>query len=261
MLDDVWFQRTQRLARDLAGIELSENNRDFLARRCARFERGGGNVDTLLAECEQGKPAAIDRLINLITTRHTAFFRDPWQFQIAAEHVLWIAKQRRAQVWSAACASGEEPYSMAMAAIEIFKTNTPPVDILATDIAAVALATAEAGIYAEGRLEDLSAERRAAFLIADPESKSFAIAPALRALVRFARCNLLESPWPVVGPLDVVFCRNVLMYLDADKRLEILTRIAHILAPNGLLFLDVTEYLGTAAHLFAARGGGIFMIK
>jgi chemotaxis methyl-accepting protein methylase len=124
------------------------------------IEEAGG-LDALLGGAEEGDAAARRRLIGLLTTGFTGFFRHPWHFDVAAEHALWAAHRRGgARLWSAAAATGEEPYSLAMALVEVFRRDDPPVAILATDVDAQALERASSGEYPAAAVEALGGARR-----------------------------------------------------------------------------------------------------
>ena len=225
------------------------------------------------------------QMIGLLTTNFTGFFRHPWHFQFAAEHALRVVHRNGvARLWSAAAATGEEPYSLAMALIELFRCDDPPASILATDVDAEALAVARrgeydervvrpatasdrsrrreeaegpathqvrppcAGDYEEREMSGLSSERCAHFFVRS-EGARWSVTPAVRRLVEFCEVNVVERSWPVEGPFDVIFCRNVLMYLEACLRQAVLERMASLLAPDGLLMLDPTEHPGPAGSL------------
>jgi chemotaxis protein methyltransferase CheR len=263
MLTQGQFERTRRLALRLAGIELLERHRQLLARRSGRLGIDAqGGFDALLDAVEEGQPTATRRLVGLVTTNFTGFFRHPGHFEAAAAHALRAAQRRgEARLWSAAAATGEEAYSLALALIQVFGLEDPPVSILATDIDAEALAAAESGEYGESALRGLEPGQRARFFTAAASVGRWAIAPAVRRLVEFRLVNLAEVVWPIDGPFDVIFCRNVLMYLEAGHRHGALVRVATLLAPEGLLILDPTEHVGNAEPLFASRGDGIFSFR
>ena len=251
-LTDVQFERARRLALGLAGIELLDRHRELLRRRGDRLV-GRDAFDALLDAAEGGDADARRRLVELLTTNVTGFFRHPWHFHLAAEHALWAAHLRgSARLWSAAAATGEEPYSLAMALIDVFRRDDPPVTILATDIDETVLGAARHAEYGETALAALEPAFRARFV------EGSTLVPAVRRLVEFRPVNLADVVWPVDGVFDVVFCRNVLMYLEAAHRYSVLERIASILMPGGLLLLDPSEHLGGAAPLFVDRGNGAY---
>ena len=260
MLSHEQFERVQRLALELAGIELLERHRDVIDRRSRRVGLDtSGEFNRLLDAVERGDSCAIRRLTGLLTTNFTSFFRHPHHLDLAAEHALWIVQRRgAARLWSAASATGEEPYSLAMALTEVFQRDDPAVTILATDIDEDALAVARCGEYGEPALSALPAGRQSRYFTRVADTGRWRIAQAVRDLVEFRALNLTDVSWQLAGPFDVVFCRNVLLYLEAGHRYAVLERIASLLAPDGLLMLDPTEHLGAAGHLFVTRSNGVY---
>jgi chemotaxis protein methyltransferase CheR len=252
ILSDQQFDQTKRLALSLAGIELVERHRELLARRTQRLGiPNSGGLDALLDAVEAGETAARQKFLCLLTTKFTGFFRHPRQFAIAAEHALRAAEHRgQARLWSAAAATGEEPYSLAMALIEVSQRDDPPASILATDVDVDALAVAQRGEYGAAALRGLETARRERFLDETGVPGRWTIVSAVRRLVEFRPLNLASEVWTVEGVFDVIFCRNVLMYLEACHRYAVLERMASLLAPDGLLMLDPAEHLGKAGHLF-----------
>jgi chemotaxis protein methyltransferase CheR len=260
MFSNQQFDRTQRLALSLAGIELVERHRELLRRRIQRLGIVDSNgVDALLIAAEQGDAKARRQLLSLLTTKFTGFFRHSTHFNIAAEHALRAARYRGlARIWSAGAASGEEPYSIAMRLMEMDAGDDPPVAILATDVDMDALSVGERGEYAEAALRSLEPARRERFLKEIKATRRWAVADAVRNLVEFRVLNLADVAWSLEGPFDVIFCRNVLMYLEARLRVGVLERMASLLTPDGLLMLDPTEHLGPAEALFSSSANGVF---
>jgi chemotaxis protein methyltransferase CheR len=260
MFSNQQFERTRRLAIGLAGIELVERHRDLLSSRGRRVGiHDSAALDSLLRAAEGGETKARQRLFSLLTTKFTGFFRHPRHFELAAEHALRAADQRgQARLWSAAAATGEEPYSLAMALLETFRHDDPPTTILATDLDVDALAVASRGEYGELTLRGLKPARCERFLHETEPGRRWAIVPVARRLVEFRLLNLVGAAWSAKGPFDVIFCRNVLMYLGASHRSAVLGRVASLLAPDGLLMLDPAEHLGKAGHLFTPIGDGVY---
>ena len=261
MLTSRQYEQARRLALRLAGIELVDRHRETLYRRCARLGiLEGHGLDALFRAAEDGDPGASQRLISLFTTNLTGFFRHPTHFDIAAEHALRAAQRRRqVRCWSAAAATGEEPYSLAMALTEVFRGEAPPVTIQATDIDVEALAVARRGEYRDRAVAGLEAERLERFFT-ETTANHWGIKSTVRRMVEFGALNLVEVAWPnIEGPFDVIFCRNVLMYLEASYRYSVVERLTSLLAPDGLLILDPTEHLGKADHFFApAAADGVY---
>ena len=253
MLTSGQFEQARQLALRLAGIELVDRHREILYRRCLRSGfLEGEDLDALLRAAEGGDPRAGQRLVSLFTTNRTGFFRHPAHFDIAAEHALRaVHRGRQSRCWSAAAATGEEPYSLAMALTEVFGREESPVAILATDIDDEALAVARRGEYNARALSGLDAERLERFFI-QTTTNYWGLKQPVRRTVEFRPLNLVEVEWPnIEGPFDVIFCRNVLMYLEASYRYAVVERLASLLAPDGLLILDPTEHLGKAGLFFA----------
>jgi chemotaxis protein methyltransferase CheR len=210
---------------------------------------------------ENGEPAAQQQFLCLLTTKFTGFFRQGNHFQIAASHARRIAlRNGSSRLWSAAAATGEEAYSLAMALLEVFERDEPPASILATDIDVDALDFARRGEYREAALRGLEPARRKRFF-RETAGGNWAIAPGARRLVKFQPLNLTSLSWSVEGPFDVIFCRNVLMYLETCHRYAVLERIASLLAPDGLLMLDPAEHPGKAGHLFTPGADGVFSLR
>lgn len=260
MLTNRQFDRTQQLALRLAGIELVERHRELLLRRSRRLGiQDDAALDELIRAVEAGEPMATRQFLGLLTTKFTGFFRHPAHFEAAAEQALLAVKQRgAARIWSAGTATGEEAWSMAMAVTERFQSGVPPVCILATDVDAGALAVAERGEYSEAVLKPVSAERRARFFV---PPTCVRVGPGLRKLLELQPLNLVAGEWPMTGGFDVIFCRNVLMYLEARHRQAVLERMAALLSPDGLLMLDPSEHPAGAAHLFNPASDGIYSLR
>lgn len=260
MLTREQSERTRQLALRLAGIQLFKRHQEALNRRSRRLGiHDGPAFDALLEAAEAGDARAGRQLIGLLTTKFSGFFRHPRHFELAAEHALGAVQHcGAARLWSAAAATGEEPYSLAMTLSEVFQRNDPPVTILATDIDEDALAVARQGEDAEPALSALATGYQTRFFSPATKARHWQISQATRGLVAFRGLNLTDLVWPIAGPFDVVFCRNVLMYLEANHRYAVLERMASVLAPDGILILDPTEHLGKAAHLFAPGTNGVY---
>jgi chemotaxis protein methyltransferase CheR len=260
VLSDQQFDRARELALDLAGIELLERHRELLDRRFGRAGILAEAIDAILIAAENGETSATQQLLCLLTTKFTGFFRHPRQFEVAAEHALRAASEHgMARLWSAAAATGEEPWSLAMALIGAFERDDPPASILATDVDATALAVAQRGEYGEETLRSLQTTQRERFFVKAPAARRGIITPVVRRLVEFRLLNLANVAWPVTGPLDVIFCRNVVMYLEAGCRYAVLERMASLLAEGGLLILDPAEHLGKAGQWFSKGMEGVYM--
>ncbi|HEY6447027.1 MAG TPA: protein-glutamate O-methyltransferase CheR [Acidobacteriaceae bacterium] len=188
--------------------------------------------------------------IDAVTTNKTDFFREPRHFDLLAQTVLpdlqESAAERPLLVWSAACSSGEEPYTLAMVLSEYAESH-PGLQfrLLATDICTEVLAKAELGVYASHTAEAISPELRRKYLMRSriPGSDRVRIVPELRRLVEFRRLNLMESDYALAHQADAIFCRNVLIYFDRATQEAVLRRLSHCLRPHGYLFVGHSETL------------------
>ena len=254
------FERVRQLIYEHAGISLNPSKQDMVYSRLARRLRATGisNFRDYLALLESNNAAEWEAFVNSLTTNLTSFFREPHHFPLLAEHVK---KQKHPiSLWCSASSTGEEPYSMAMTMVDAFNSFKPPVTIIATDLDTNVLAKAEAGIYPDERVEKLSeAVVKRFFLRGTGAQAGFVrVRPELRAMITFRQVNLLNNDWPVRGPLDAIFCRNVMIYFDKETQLKILTRFAPLLQPDGLLFAGHSESFHNATHLFRLRGKTVY---
>jgi chemotaxis protein methyltransferase CheR len=256
------FRRIRQLIHERAGIWLSNAKQDMVYGRLARRLRVRGlqRFSEYLAILEGGDEAEWEAFTNALTTNLTAFFREEHHFPLLAEHVTTVAKRRPARLWCCASSTGEEPYSIAIALVETFGSFTPPISILATDVDTQVLKKAETGVYALDRLEKMGPVRAKRFFLRGKgvQSGYVRVRPELRNLVSFKRINLLDEAWPVHGPFDAVFCRNVLIYFDRATQSAILSRFAPLLGVDGLLFVGHSESLFHISDLFRLRGKTVY---
>lgn len=258
------FQKIRTLIYRRAGIALSDAKRDMVYSRIARRLRAL-QLQSFKAYLEHLQTAHDDaewtEFTNALTTNLTAFFREAHHFPVLAEHLLQAA--RPVSIWCSAASSGEEPYTIAMAACEAFKTLRPPVAIIATDIDTNVLAKAERGIYPIERIEKLSAQRLKAFFQKGRSKQSgmARVRPELRSLITFKPLNLLASEWPIGGPFDAIFCRNVMIYFDKQTQAMILDRFVPLLKPGALLFGGHSENFLYSSKAFSLRGKTVYELK
>lgn len=257
------FARIQKLIYAHAGISLSPQKADMAYSRLARRLRQLqiSSFRDYLDRLEDDDSEEWQFFINALTTNLTSFFRESHHFDILARQL----EQRQAQgrpytIWCCASSTGEEPYSLAMTAVEALGSFTPGVSILASDLDTNVLQTASRGVYPLERVSKLETSRlRSFFLKGRGERAGFAcVRPELQALVQFRQINLLAPEWPVRGPLDAIFCRNVMIYFDRATQRRLLERFAPLLAPDGLLFVGHSESLHHASDLFRLRGNTVY---
>jgi chemotaxis protein methyltransferase CheR len=213
-----------------------------------------------LALLERGDKNEWEKFVNSLTTNLTSFFREPHHFPILAEHLKKLQGRSPIKIWCSAASTGEEPYSIAMTVVEAFNSFSPPVSIIASDLDTNVLATAAKGVYPRDRVDKIPSERLSRFFIKGTgvQEGEFVVKPELRRLITFQRLNLLEPNWSVRGPLDALFCRNVMIYFDKPTQYKILARFAPMMSDNGLLFAGHSESFLHAADLFRSQGKTVY---
>jgi chemotaxis protein methyltransferase CheR len=255
------FERVRSMLYKHSGIKLNDSKMDMVYSRLARRLRATGlkTFQDYLARVEQHQDEEWEVFINALTTNLTAFFREPHHFPLLKEHVLSIPK-RPLRLWCSASSTGEEPYTMAMSMVEAFGTYKPPVEIIATDIDTNVLNKAKAGVYPMDRVDKLPPDVLKRFFLRGSGSNAdnVKVRKELSDLISFRQLNLLDTQWPISGPFDVIFCRNVMIYFDKDTQYKILKRFAPMMEPHGLLFAGHSESLHHAADLFKLRGQTVY---
>lgn len=241
-----------RILQDEAGIALGEESERLIVSRLSKRLRGLGfdGFDAYLALVSGAAGAAERRhMVNALTTNTTRFFREAGHFDILAAQVIpRLARKARTggrvRLWSAACSTGEEAYSLAATLLEAFP-EAPRFDvkILATDINDLVLERAEAGLFEPSCARGLSQAHRHCLFEAKEEGGRLRIRGALRDLVSFRYLNLV-GPWPVSGPFDAIFCRNVAIYMDRPTQMRLWRALERVLDAQGVLFIGHSERIG-----------------
>ncbi|SEF68052.1 CheR family methyltransferase [Nitrosomonas ureae] len=259
------FERVRKLIYKHAGISLSTGKQNMVYSRLARRLRATGfdSFDEYLDYLERGNPEEWEAFTNALTTNLTAFFREQHHFPILERHVEKRKNRDKIQLWCSASSTGEEPYSMAMAMVQAFKSYTPPVHILATDLDTNVLAKAQMGIYPLDKLEKLPKEKLKQFFLKGKGSHdgSARVRPELRNMITFRKLNLLDDNWPIRGPFDAIFCRNVMIYFDKKTQYKILEKFVPLLASDGLLFAGHSESFQHAIDLFKLREKTVYELS
>jgi chemotaxis protein methyltransferase CheR len=236
-----------RVVHELSGLALRDSHLDSLRAALRRLEPGLTPGDLLRDPDRERKRARLDRLVDQVTVNETFLNRHLEEL----EQVDWqaltaraAAEGRHVRVWSAACSSGEEACSLAMLATERLGSARPPVDILGTDISPTAIALAQRGIYGPRSSRLIDAERRARWFHA--EGHGLRVGAELRALMRFARHNLVRDQLPPPGedPFDLIVCRNVLIYFDEPTVAKVIAGLRAALTRHGMLLLGTVDRLG-----------------
>jgi chemotaxis protein methyltransferase CheR len=255
------FEDVRKLIYDHAGIALSDAKEDMVYSRLARRLRATGlkTFRDYLAFLKEGHEEEWEAFVNSLTTNLTDFFRENHHFVILKEF-LKQRHDRPITLWSSASSTGEEPYSMAMTAVEAFGGFDAPVRIIATDLDTNVLKKCQEGVYPLERLKKLTnAQLSRYFMKGTGDRAGMAkVKPELRAMVDFFQLNLLAPDWPVKTHLDGIFCRNVMIYFDKPTQHKILARMKPLLKHDGLLFMGHSEALYHAADLFKLRGQTVY---
>ncbi len=258
-VSDVEFERFQALVHREAGIWLSPVKKALLAGRLAKRLRELGLASYGdYYEIVRADEAERTHMLDCICTNETHFFREPRHFEVLAECVYpaWQAeadagrRPRRIRAWSAACSTGEEPYTLAMSLLRAFPPGSGwDIEILATDLSTRVLERARQAVWPIVKSREIPPACLKAFMLRGTGSQEgrMKAGPEIRSLVRFARLNLNEEAYPAAGQFDLLFCRNVLIYFDAATKARVIDRLLGHLAPAGLLFLGHAESLGSAA--------------
>jgi chemotaxis protein methyltransferase CheR len=259
------FERISTLIYQDAGIYLPETKAALvyarLAKRLRALRMEAFNDYCDLVESAGGAGERKEMLAAL-TTNVTRFYREPHHFEHLKNRVLpnLIANARRGgriRIWSAACSSGQEPYSAALTVLSLWpEAASHDVKLLATDIDPHILESARKGVYSESQLEPVPLDERRRFFesTAIDGKPHWRVGPALRALVAFRPLNLIE-PWPMAGPFDAIFCRNVVIYFDEPTQQRVWSAFAPKLARNGALYIGHSERVtGPAAEEFVGDG-------
>lgn len=244
-----------RLLAERTGMQVTLGLQERLAACLDRAARAGGQTPARCAAGLAADPGAFQRLLDCVTVQESGFFRHPDQFAALADEVL-PALEGPVVAWSAGCANGQEAYSLAM---ELAASGRPDWQVLATDISAAAVARTRAGRYTTAELAGIPPVHRRWLR---PAGDLWEVDPALRARVRVERANLTAGFPAEPGRCQVVFCRNVLIYLSRRVAESFLTRLAGWLAPGGLVFLGYAETVLPATRgLRADVVGGTHVLR
>ncbi|MDT8441441.1 MAG: protein-glutamate O-methyltransferase [Desulfuromonadales bacterium] len=256
-LTDRDFNRFSRLVYEHCGIKLPSHKRSMLeARLRKRLRALSLHTFEEYAEMIFSRDGVTDeliRLIDVVTTNKTDFFREPAHFDYLTNQALpglvstfGSGIQQPLKVWSAGCSTGEEPYTLAIVLSE-FQKKLPEFrfEILGTDISTDVLDRAVLGIYAEAKIEPIPIALKKRYLLKakDPEQRKVRIVPQLRALTRFMRLNFMDDDFGFREPFDLIFCRNVIIYFDRPTQERLLAKLTDCLTPGRFLFLGHSETL------------------
>ena len=264
LLTDSDFKQIAAIVYEACGIVLGEHKREMVYSRLARRIRllGLTTFKQYLTYLEAHKEQEFSDFINAITTNLTAFFRESHHFDYLKSHVvpkLLVANRptRRVRIWSAGCSTGEEPYSIAMTLHGLFPADWD-VKILATDLDSNVLAKAQSGTYTAANVNGLEPRQLQRWFLKSKDGEQFKVKPELQQGIHFKRLNLLQE-WPMKGPFDVIFCRNVVIYFDKETKDQLFTRYYNILTEQGYLLLGHSETIGKEHSEFKNLGKTMYL--
>lgn len=256
------FERIRKLIYERAGIALAPVKRDMVYSRLARRLRQTGirSFSEYLQLLEQGTSTELEAFTNSLTTNLTAFFREEHHFPLFQEFLRPRLRQGSINIWCSASSTGEEAYSIAMSVAELCGSIPNNVKILASDLDTHVLDKARQGLYALERLDKVPEPlARKYFIRGGSVPEGFAqVRPELQAMLVFRQINLLDSSWPMRGPFDAIFCRNVMIYFDKPTQHKVLAKFIPLMLPDGLLFAGHSESFHHATDLFKSRGKTVF---
>ncbi len=263
------FKFIQELVYKVSGISLSDVKKDMVYSRLARRLRAL-NLKSFKEYCQylqSNQAVELNNAINAITTNLTHFFREIHHFDTLKKTIIPELMQNRPRgnrmrIWSAGCSTGEEPYSIAMTLREAMPARQQwDVKILATDLDSNVVAHCKEGVYDIKRIEPVQDRLVKQWFkpLADNPNK-VKISPDLAGDITFNVLNLMDH-WPIRGPFDVIFCRNVVIYFDKPTQQKLFKRFYDLLAPGGVLFLGHSEQLGAFQENFDSLGKTTFRKK
>jgi len=246
------YSRLRRLVYDEAGIALGPNRKTMLEVRIKRrlkelaIPSYGDYCDYLFSQ--HGLKKELLHLIDVVTTNKTDFFREPRHFEFLTTTALAASApgRRPVVVWSAGCSTGEEPYTLGMVLSEYGLTHPGfTFRILATDISTTVLEKARMGIYSTSAIQPVPAAFKLKYFMhsRDRNSDRVRVVPELRRFVEFRRLNFMDSDYGISEKVDVIFCRNVIIYFDRPTQQSILEKLTHCLVHGGYLFMGHAETL------------------
>jgi len=258
---DADFERVRKIIYKEAGISLNPSKKDMvygrLVRRIRDLKLAGFSAYVDFLESASGK-REFELFVNALTTNLTFFFREEHHFPILAEHLKKKAGASEISIWCSASSTGEEPYSLAMTALEAFPgASRPSISILATDLDTSVLETGKQGIYSADKVARLPPGFATKYFDKLPDGH-FQAKAVLRNMITFSRLNLIDVNWPIRKTFDAIFCRNVMIYFDRDTQHKVLKKFSPLLKPDGLLFVGHSENFYFASDVFRLKGKTVY---
>jgi len=271
-LSDKDYQGFRVYLEKMCGIVLGDNKQYLVTSRLNKLlnEHKLSSLGELLTMLNKDQSRVLtNKIVEAMTTNETSWFRDSHPFNTLKDTIFpEMAKSRRGsiRIWSAACSSGQEPYSISMSISEFQMSNpgalNSDVQIIATDISPAILEAADKGRYDDMAMaRGLSPERKKKFFKETPNF--WQVTPAIRSRIQFRPFNLLQN-YSLLGRFDIIFCRNVLIYFSSESKREILEKMCRCLNPGGYLFLGGSESITGITDKFnmiRTNGGVLYQLK
>ena len=259
------FQQFRTLIYEESGISLGEQKKSLLVSRLSKRLRDL-NLETFseyyAKVMEDQTREEFMRLLDLISTNKTDFFREPKHFDFLRERILpELNTTKQIRIWSSACSTGEEPYTIAMTLFDHVQNPAQwDFKILASDLSTRVLAKAALGLYEEDRFRGVPPEvvQRHFLRGRGDQTGVFKVKPHLATAITFRRLNLMDDRFPIKNPLDLIFCRNVMIYFDRPTQETLVNKFHYYLKPGGYLFIGHSENLQWVTHPFKSLAPTIY---
>lgn len=258
-MDDRTFNKFRTLVFKKSGIYLRENKKSLLLSRLGKRMRELNlkeHKDYLNYILEDNTGSEIVQFLDVITTNVTSFFREEKHFEVLTKYMKqWLGEgQRRFRFWSAACSSGEEPYSIAITLLEAAKGYQADIKVLATDLSTRILANAKRGVYTSDKVSTVKRPMLSEYFEHHKDEDLYVVKDFVKSMISFSHINLSTPPFKMKGPFDAVFCRNVMIYFNNDTKSDLLKDITRLLKIGGILFVGHAESLtGQLSELKSIR--------
>jgi chemotaxis protein methyltransferase CheR len=253
------FENVRKRLYKKSGIRLADGKDSMVYSRLARRLRSLkiGSVSEYLKYLEANSSEE-QAFINALTTNLTSFFREKQHFPALREYLEKHPGKKR--IWCAASSTGEEPYSIAMTVAETFGSFSTPIEIIASDIDSEVLEKARHGIYTQNNVSELSQDQLKEFFHRGKGSNQglARAVPELRKMVSFRKINLTHAKWDISPTVDIIFCRNVMIYFDKATQIKILSQMVELMPADGLYVAGHSETFASAAHLIKPLGKTLY---
>ncbi len=267
-ISDQEFRQFSDFIYSACGIKLHDGKREMVKARVGKQVRLRGLSEFKeyfeLVKSDSSGTEMVN-LLNVISTNLTYFFRESKHFDYLQNEVMPEINSnglRRVRIWSAGCSTGEEPYTLAMVVSEHIDSSITDWKILATDLSTKVLSIGAQGLYGSDRMRGVPVDYQKKYFQKGSKEKSgfYQVRPELKQRIHFGRLNLME-PFPVKGPFDVIFCRNVMIYFDRPTQEALAKKFHQVIRPGGFFFVGHSESLLGVRHDFAYLGPSIYRKK